>query len=157
MRLTEYIIPECVSVNMKAQNKKEAIKFLVNLLIEGGAVDKSNEEDIIKVLEDREKLSSTGVGYGIAIPHGRTSLVDRIIVAIAVSPEGVDFESLDGKLVHIFFLLLGPDRLEGEHLKALARMARFSKDRDFRKKLLGCKSPQEIIDAIKEQENKEVR
>ena len=156
MRLTDYLNPRCISVDMKAKNKEEALKFLAHLLLRAGNIPSEKEKEIVKILRKREELGSTGVGYGVGIPHGKSSLVKEIMLAIAISKEGVDFDSLDGEPVHLFFLLLGPEDSEVEHLKALARIARFSKDRVFRSRLLRCKLPKEVLEVIKEKEEKEL-
>ncbi|NOZ63372.1 MAG: PTS sugar transporter subunit IIA [Caldiserica bacterium] len=156
MRLTEYINPKCISVDMDVKGKDEAIEFLVGLLLQGGSITAAQKEEVIKTLKKREELGSTGVGYGVGIPHGKCSSIEEIVLAIAVSKKGVDFASLDGKPVHIFFLLLGPEGSPTEHLKALARIARFSKDRNFREKILKAKTPEEVLEIIKERESKEL-
>ncbi len=156
MRLTEYINPKCVSVDMEVKGKDEALEFLVGLLLQGGSITAAQKKEIINILKKREALGSTGVGYGVGIPHGKCSSMDKIVLAIAVSKKGVDFDSLDGKPVHIFFLLLGPEGTPTEHLKALARIARFSKDRNFRERIVKAETPEEILKIIKEREDKEL-
>lgn len=135
--------------NMLAKTKTEALEELVNALIKGGL--KLNCAKVIEVLQQREKLGSTGIGDGLAIPHGKISSLDEIVVAFGRSKKGVDFDSLDGKPVHIFFLLLAPENSVGQHLKALARISKMLKKANFRQKLIETDSKSDLYKLIIEQ------
>ena len=135
--------------NMLAKTKTEALEELVNALIKGGL--KLNCAKVIEVLQQREKLGSTGIGDGLAIPHGKISSLDEIVVAFGRSKKGVDFDSLDGKPVHIFFLLLAPENSVGQHLKALARISKMLKKANFRQKLIETDSKSDLYKLILEQ------
>ena len=135
--------------NMLAKTKTEALEELVNALIKGGL--KLNCVKVIEVLQQREKLGSTGIGDGLAIPHGKISSLDEIVVAFGRSKKGVDFDSLDGKPVHIFFLLLAPENSVGQHLKALARISKMLKKANFRQKLIETDSKSDLYKLIIEQ------
>ena len=135
--------------NMLAKTKAEALEELVNTLIKGGL--KLDCAKVIEVLQQREKLGSTGIGEGLAIPHGKISSLAEIVVAFGRSKKGVDFDSLDGKPVHIFFLLLAPENSVGQHLKALARISKMLKTANFRQKLIETESKSDLYKLIIEQ------
>ena len=135
--------------NMLAKTKAEALEELVNTLIKGGL--KLDCAKVIEVLQQREKLGSTGIGDGLAIPHGKISSLAEIVVAFGRSKKGVDFDSLDGKPVHIFFLLLAPENSVGQHLKALARIYKMLKTANFRQKLIETESKSDLYKLIIEQ------
>jgi nitrogen PTS system EIIA component len=135
--------------NMLAKTKAEALDELVNALIKGGL--KLDCAKVIEVLQQREKLGSTGIGDGLAIPHGKIPLLDEIVVAFGRSKKGVDFDSLDSKPVHIFFLLLAPENSVGQHLKALARISKMLKTANFRQKLIETESKSDLYKLIIEQ------
>jgi PTS system nitrogen regulatory IIA component len=135
--------------NMLAKTKTEALEELVNALIKGGL--KLDSAKVIEVLQQREKLGSTGIGDGLAIPHGKISSLDEIVVAFGRSKKGVDFDSLDGKPVHIFFLLLAPENSVGQHLKALARISKMLKKANLRQKLIETDSKSDLYKLIIEQ------
>ena len=135
--------------NMLAKTKAEALEELVNALIKGGL--RLDCAKVIEVLQQREKLGSTGIGDGLAIPHGKISSLNEIVVAFGRSKKGVDFDSLDGKPVHIFFLLLAPENSVGQHLKALARISKMLKTANFRKKLIETELKSDLYKLIIEQ------
>ena len=135
--------------NMLAKTKTEALDELVNTLIKCGL--KLDSAKVIEILQQREKLGSTGIGDGLAIPHGKVSSLDEIVVAFGRSKKGVDFDSLDDKPVHIFFLLLAPENSVGQHLKALAKISKMLKKANFRQKLIETESKSDLYKLIIEQ------
>jgi PTS system nitrogen regulatory IIA component len=108
----------------------------------------------VQALEDRERLNSTALGEGVAIPHGKLAGVKRVLAAFGRSSQGVDFSSLDGKPTHLFFLLVAPEDSAGAHLKALARISRLLKDQGFRAKLLRASDARELYRTIREEDEK---
>jgi len=138
-----------INENMLAKTKAEALNELVNTLIKGGI--NLDSADVVDVLQQREKLGSTGIGDGLAIPHGKISTLDEIVVAFGRSENGVDFDSLDGKPVHIFFLLLAPENSVGRHLKVLARISKMIKIANFRQKLIRTELKSDLYKLIIEQ------
>jgi len=133
----EYIIEE-----LKAKTKRDVLAELSGVIHrENGAI---SHEYMVNTLLDREKLGSTGIGDGIAIPHGKLADLDELIVTFGRSKEGVDFDSMDGKPANLFFLLLAPENTTGLHLKALAKISKMLKDNAFRKKLIEAKSKDEL-------------
>ena len=135
-----------INENMLAKTKAEALAELVNTLIKGGL--KLDPLKVIEVLQQREKLGSTGIGDGLAIPHGKISSLNEIVVAFGRSKKGVDFDSLDGRSVHIFFLLLAPENSVGQHLKALAKISKMLKTANFRQKLIETDSKSDLYKLI---------
>ena len=107
---------------------------------------------LLEVLLEREALQSTGIGEGVAIPHGKMPGLDRLVAAFARSSEGVDFESIDGQSTHHFFLLVVPEHSGGQYLKALARISRFFRNAAFRQRLADAESLEEVIRAIEEED-----
>ena len=111
-------------------------------------------ERLQEVLADREELQSTGIGEGVAIPHGKISGLERIVASFARSVKGVDFESIDGQPTHLFFLLVVPEHSGGQHLKALARISRFFRDAEFRQKLISAACLDDVFRCIEEEDAK---
>jgi len=112
------------------------------------------KDDLLRVLREREALQSTGIGEGVAIPHGKIGGLDRLVASFARSTKGVDFDSIDGQPTQLFFLLVVPEQSGGQHLKALARISRFFRDASFREKLLASGDLDEIFRAIEEEDAK---
>ncbi len=131
------IIPQLVS-----KNKEGVLRELVHVLSQ--MERQVNEDRTIEILLERESLGSTGIGEGVAIPHGKSKEANRILASFGRSVSGLDFQSLDGKPTHLFFLLLAPENSAGMHLKALAQISRLMKDQAFRKRLMEAKSADEI-------------
>jgi nitrogen PTS system EIIA component len=146
MKITEMLLQEFVLEELKARNKHDALMELTSVFAQGKI--EVDPEAMLHVLLERERLGSTGIGDGIAIPHGKVSGLDRIVVSFGRSREGIGFEAMDGKPVHLFFLLMAPENSTGLHLKALARISRMLKDPDFRKDLLDAKRHGELFGII---------
>ena len=151
MQLNQMLKIEFINAHLLAKSKDEALEELINTIIRGGL--KLNSSSIIDILKQRESLGSTGIGDGVAIPHGKISDLNDIVVAFGRSDEGIVYDSLDGKPVHLFFLLLAPENSAGQHLKILAKISKMLKDANFRKKLLKAGSQSELYKIIIEQEN----
>ena len=154
MKIMDFLSPEAITVDLQSTEKKEIIKELVSLLVKSGEVKEKDKDKVLKVLLEREALGSTGIGQGIGIPHGKFGGVKRLIGACGISRKGVDFESLDGEPVYIFFLLVAPQDSAGPHLKALARVSRLLKDKYFRDTLKAAKDEKAFIKIIKQEDQK---
>ena len=154
MKIMDFLNPEAINANLQATDKKGAIKELVELLIKTGEVKSQDKDKVVKVLLEREALGSTGIGQGIGIPHGKFDGIKRLSGVCGISHKGVDFESLDGERVYIFFLLLAPEDSAGPHLKALARVSRLLKDQFFRETLKGAKDEKGLLKIIKQEDQK---
>ena len=149
MRISQLLNKNSIIANLSARDKKGAIDELAAAV---SAVTKASEKEIATVLMEREQLGSTGIGGGIAIPHGKLDLVGSILVGFGLSKKGVEYESLDNKPVHIFFLLLTSESSTGGHLKVLAQISKLLKMDQFKKKLLAAESVDEIYEIIKDQD-----
>jgi PTS system nitrogen regulatory IIA component len=146
MKLREIIIQDHVVPRLKARNKKEVLEELAGVICEHEPyLDKS---ELVRVLLERERLGSTGIGEGVAIPHGMLSRVDRPIVSFGKSTEGVDFDSMDRQPVYLFFLLMAPENSSGVHLQVLAKIAKLLKSSAFRKQLMEADTREELYQMI---------
>ena len=148
MRISDFLSKEAISVDLQATDKKGIIAELVDLLISAKKIDERDRAKLIHSLLERESLGSTGVGHGIGIPHGKLEGVRELMAAFGISQRGIDFQSLDGDPVYLFFLLVAPQDSAGPHLKALARISRLLKDKFFRNHLRKASSPEEVLETI---------
>ena len=126
---------------------------MAQALLAAGKIAPSEFEGIIKAILKREELGSTGIGRGVAVPHTKHASVDRLIGTVGVSAEGVDFDSLDGEKVHLFFLLISPPDRPGDHLRALENVSRQLRDETFCKFLKQAKNSDEILQLLDEADN----
>jgi len=156
MKIMDFLSKKAIVTDIKATKKEEVIKELIDALINTEEVDKRSRNKLIETLMAREALGSTAIGQGVAIPHGKTDCVDKLIAAFGLSKKGVDFDSLDGEPAYIFFLLVAPQDSAGPHLKALARISRFLKDKYFRDSLRNCLDEKSIIKIITQEDEKKI-
>lgn len=141
------IIPQLTSTS-----KEGILRELVRVLTR---VEKQiDEERMMEILLERESLGSTGIGEGVAIPHGKSKDVQKLLASFGRSLTGMDFQSMDGKPTHLFFLLVAPENSAGIHLKALAKISRLMKDQSFRKRLMEAQSVEEIYALFSEGDEK---
>jgi nitrogen PTS system EIIA component len=150
MKIAEFLSPKAVVPDLAPGTKPEILRALCEAL--AGAHPEVNPDLLVKVLLEREKLGSTGIGEGVAIPHGKLAGLPQLMASFAVCPGGVDFEAIDGKPTHLFFALLAPENSAGLHLKALARISRLFKNARFRQSILEAKDPQAIYALIAEED-----
>ena len=149
MKICDLLKKEAIVPDLKSRNKMGVLEELVAPLAEIASV---NQGELVKVLMERERLGSTGIGGGIGIPHGKMKDLDSLVLGFGLSRKGVDFESLDGKPTHIFFLLVTPENSMGLHLKVLARISRILKIDPFKDRLLNAANGDEILEIIKEED-----
>lgn len=152
MKITEFLDKRGIKVGMEAVEKEDALKELVDTLSE--VADIGDKKSIVRALIERENLGSTGIGQGIAIPHGKTDRVKGIVSVLGISRKGVNFEALDGEPVYIFFLLVAPKETSGPHLKALAQISRLLRDTYFCELLKRCNTPDEVFELIRREEDR---
>jgi PTS system nitrogen regulatory IIA component len=152
MKITDLLSPEMVLPDLKGTSKPEVLKELATGL--ASRLPDVKLDELIAVLGERERLGSTAIGDGIAIPHGKISGVQKIVGAFGRHGQGVDFESLDGNPTQLFFVLVAPEDSASLHLKALARVSRLLKDDTFRSHLVAADSGDEIYRLIKEEDAK---
>lgn len=152
MKILEILDEEMILSDLKAGGKKEAIEEMAKVAVRHD--ERLNLDMLLDVLLEREKLGSTGIGDGVAIPHGKVPGIDDVIAVFARSIEGIDFDSMDDKKAHLFFLLIAPENSSGAHLKALAKISRLMKEPQFRMGLMEAKSREEILRAFSEEDSK---
>ena len=152
MKITEFLDKKGIKIGIESQEKPDILKELVDVL--ANVKDLGDKKSIVSALVERESLGSTGIGQGIAIPHGKTDRVDELVAVLGISPKGVNFEALDGELVYIFFLLVAPKETAGPHLKALAQISRLLRDSYFCQLLRRCKTSDEAFELIRKEEEK---
>lgn len=150
MKLSEILNKDLLILDLQSKNKKGVLEELAGVLVAQRKLP--DLERVVEVLLDREKLGSTGIGDGIAIPHGKLRDVGGVVASFGRSKEGVDFESIDQKPTHLFFLLVAPENSAGIHLKALARISRLLKDPNFRKRLMDADNREELYQIISEED-----
>jgi fructose-specific phosphotransferase system IIA component len=156
MKIMDFLSRKAITTEVKAAKKEEVVKELVDLLINMGEIEKRHRNKLIDNLMARESLGSTAIGQGIAIPHAKSDCVDKLVAAFGLSKKGVDFDSLDGEPVYIFFLLVAPQDSAGPHLKALARISRLLKDKYLRDSLRSCQDEKAIIKIISQEDEKKI-
>ena len=152
MKVMDILVRGAVVLDIEATQKPGVLEELSRAL--SAAEPSLDASQLRRVLEDREALQSTGIGDGVAIPHGKISGLPRLMASFARSKEGVDFESIDGQPTQLFFLLVVPEHSGGQHLKALARISRFFRDAAFRKTLLEAGTLDDVFRAIEEEDAK---
>jgi PTS system nitrogen regulatory IIA component len=149
MKILDVLHKEAIITDLKALDKKGVLEELVEPVARIAGLKHDN---LVRVLMERERLGSTGIGEGIGIPHGKLKDLDSLILGFGLSRKGVDFEAMDGQPTHIFFLLVTPENSTGLHLKLLARISRILKNDYFKQKLLNAVDSDEIYLIIKEEE-----
>lgn len=152
MRLAEILTESCVLADIKGKTKEDILSELVGSLKKANLID--NTDETKRVIMERERLGSTGIGDGVAIPHGKLKKLDRILCVAARSLDGVDFDAVDRKPVHIFFLVLAPEDSASMHLKVLSRISKILRDKSFRKKLLKLADAHELYTTLVEADSK---
>ncbi|MEK6727793.1 MAG: PTS sugar transporter subunit IIA [Candidatus Omnitrophota bacterium] len=156
MQVMDFLSKKAIVTDLKSTKKEDVIKELVDVLINSGEIEKRCRNKLIDALVNRESLGSTAIGQGIAIPHAKSDCVTNLLAAFGLSKKGVDFDSLDGELAHIFFLLVAPQDSAGPHLKALARISRLLKDKYFRDTLRSCTDDKAVIKIISQEDEKKI-
>ncbi len=149
MKISEILIKESIIADLAADNKTGVLQELADAVAQS---TKASPNDIAAVLKEREALGSTGIGGGIAIPHGKLDRVESVTVGFGLSRKGIEYDSLDDKPVHIFFLLLTPENSTGGHLKVLAQISKLLKMDHFKERLKSAGSVNELYEIIMEQD-----
>jgi PTS system nitrogen regulatory IIA component len=149
MKILDVLPKDAILADLKAQDKKGILEELVEPI---SLLKEVNREELVRVLMERERLGSTGIGSGIGIPHGKLKDLDGLVLGFGLSRKGVDFESMDSRPTHIFFLLVTPENSTGLHLKLLARISKLLKHDPFRERLMKAADREEIYAIIKEED-----
>ena len=150
MRISDILTEDLVVTGLEGNSKDAVINALIDLV--GKSPKVIDKEKVRTAIFDREKIMSTGVGNGFAIPHGKTDAVSDIVAAFAVTAKPIDYDSLDEKPVRLVFLLVGKDNLVGPHIKLLSRISRLMNKEEFRRRLLGSRNPREVLDLFRQEE-----
>jgi PTS system nitrogen regulatory IIA component len=152
VKIMDILVKDAVVLNLASAHKADVLGEMARALAK--AEPSLDADTLLGVLEEREALQSTGIGEGVAIPHGKLPGLSRLLASFARSREGVDFESIDGQPTHLFFLLVVPEHSGGQHLKALARISRFFRDAAFRTRLQEAETLEDVYRAIEEEDAK---
>ncbi|MEE9567260.1 MAG: PTS sugar transporter subunit IIA [Desulfobacteria bacterium] len=150
MRILDTLKEEAVISELDAADKKGVLEKLTGPVAKASGV---NQEEMVRVLLERERLGSTGIGGGIAIPHGKLKSLKSLLVGFGRSRKGVDFEAIDGKPAHLFFLLMAPENSTGDHLRMLARISRLLKDSTFKQRLMTAADRRELYMVIENEDH----
>ncbi|MBU8933568.1 MAG: PTS sugar transporter subunit IIA [candidate division Zixibacteria bacterium] len=146
MKLSKFCDETLVKFNLNAQTKDDVITELVEMVSTSPMI--KNAEQLLADVLDRENLVTTGVGYGVAFPHSKTKSVKGIVIGFGRSEEGVDFDAMDHKKVHLFFLIAAPEDAIGAHLNVMARLSYLMKSEENRRLLLEAASPGDVLELI---------
>lgn len=142
MLLSQLLPPARIRIPLGGTNKDDLLRELVGVLHATG--DVGNEEEVLRAVRERESVLSTGIGNGVAIPHGKSPEASTLAMAAGITREPVEFEALDGRPVNLFFLLVGPESAAGDHVKALSRISRLVRGDSFRQRLAAAATPEEF-------------
>lgn len=151
MKISELLSQDAVVADLVSSEKSEVLGELTDALLRANSG--LNRDEIVQVLFERERLGSTGIGDGVAIPHGKLKGLSGLLLSFGRSKSGVDFDSMDGKPAHLFFLLVAPEESVGVHLKALARISKLLKDPAVRQRLLEAQSDTDLLAIVTEEES----
>lgn len=149
MKILDVLTPEAIIADLKSQDKKGVLEELATPVAHSADID---VEKIVRVLRERERLGSTGIGGGIGIPHGKLKDLKNLLLGFGISRQGVDFESMDNRPTHIFFLLITPENSTGLHLKVLARISRILKNEPFKERLMEASGVDELYAILAEED-----
>lgn len=150
MQITSFLDKRAIKPRLESHTKKEVLKELTDLLEKTGQV--TDQDEFLRVIQEREELGSTGIGYNIAIPHARSSGIKSLVGTFGISKEGIDFDALDKEPVYLFFMLAAPKNAAGDYLKALATISRFLRRKKSRQALMKAQTVEEIGKIIEKEE-----
>ncbi len=150
MRLSQLVDKSTIKTNLKSEEKEKVFEELVNLLVQAGRI--KDRRRAVAALIERERLGTTGIGEGIAIPHAKDESIERLTAALGISRKGIDFDATDGEPVHVVFLVLAEANNPGPHIALLAEIARLFQTRGFYKELLNATTPEKALEVIKAHE-----
>lgn len=150
LRLADLIPEDQILADLQARTKDSALQEISEML--GVRLGNGMQGSILEALRQRERLASTGIGEQVAIPHGKLDELPQVVGALARSREGIDFGAIDGRLTHLFFVIVAPGSANGAHLKALARIARCCKSEEFRARLINAQRPAEMHEILQRED-----
>ncbi|MCB9482191.1 MAG: PTS sugar transporter subunit IIA [Desulfobacteraceae bacterium] len=147
MKLKNYLLPQFINMDLESRDKKAVLEELAKPLSAYSGVD---SDELVRTLLERERLGSTGIGSGIAIPHGKVKGLEKLMIGFGLSKNGVSFESMDDKPAFIFFVIVTPEDSTGDHLRVLAKISRLLRDGSLREQIKNASAYEEILDIITE-------
>ena len=150
MKISDILSPDVVEVNLEVADKDDSIRKIIEISARTGKIIDINK--VTDTIFEREKLVSTGVGKGFAIPHGKTDAISDIVAAFVITKNPIDFDSIDGEPVRFIFLLIGKETLLNTHIKLLSRISRLMNKEEFRDRLLDAKDKEEVLNIFREEE-----
>ena len=153
MKFVDFVSRDAIRTSIEVDSKDNVIRAMATALLDSGKVSEDQHESIIEAILKREELGSTGIGRGVAVPHTKHPSVSELVGAVAVSEEGVDFDSLDGEKVHLLFLLVSPPDRPGDHLRALENISRQLRDETFCRFLKQSKTADDVWQLLEEADN----
>ena len=153
MKFADFICDEAITAQLAAEDKESVIEELVAALVDAEQISEEDRDSIVKAVLKREELGSTGIGRGVAVPHTKHPSVDKLVGTVGISSDGVDFDSLDGEQVQLFFLLFSPPDRPGDHLRALENISRQLRDEMFCRFLKQAKTSLDIHQLLEESDN----
>ena len=156
MKLSDFVVPDAIIVDLKASTKEDAIRALVQSLRATGNIKTDDEQGIVAAILKREELGSTGIGNGVAVPHTKHVSASKLVATIALAKGGVDFASLDGGAVHILFLLVSPPDRPGDHLRGLENISRHLRNPNFCNFLKQATTKEEVLELLNEADNNQL-
>lgn len=152
MNLTDILSTDVIKIPLEGLEKNAVIEEMVDILYQAQKTNK--RDDVLQAIQQRERVMSTGMGDGVAIPHAKSDGVEKLTAAFGITKQGVDFQAIDGKPVRIVFLLVGPNDQAGPHLKALSRISRLMHRKEFRQCLAKSRNAEQVLSAIEKEERK---
>lgn len=153
MRMTDFIVRESISAGLTAVTKEGAIREMVENLRGAGYFRGGEAEEVVRAIQKRELLGSTGIGRGVAIPHAKHPGIEKLVGTVGLSRTGIPFDSIDTEPVHVLFMLISPNERPSEHLRALEWVSRALRDDTFVRSLRQASTPQQIWDLLVAQDN----
>jgi len=153
MKFADFVSVKSIKAALAADDKNSVVQEMVDALVEAGELNGEEKEDIVQAILKREELGSTGIGRGVAVPHTKHPSVDKLVGTVGISGEGVEFSSLDGEPVQLFFLLISPPDRPGDHLRALENISRQLREDTFCRFLKLAKSTEDIQQLLEEADN----
>ncbi len=150
MKLSDLLSEALIKIPLTTNSKEDVVDELIDLLVANHKV--TNKEKVFQAVMEREKVMSTGVGDGVAIPHGKAEGINEVVAAFGIAKKNIDFQSIDEKPVRLVFLLVASPEAAAPHLKALSRVSRLLNNKDFRHKLLKTESSAEVLELIRDEE-----
>ena len=153
MKFVDFVSRDAIRTSIDVDDKEQVIRAMATALLEVGKIYEDQHESIVEAVLKREELGSTGIGRGVAVPHTKHPSVSELVGTVAVSEDGVDFDSLDGEKVHLLFLLISPPDRPGDHLRALENISRQLRDDTFCRFLKQSKTPKDVWQLLEEADN----